>query len=474
MKGFFDTRIEFLKGVGPQKSALLNKELSIFTYGDLIQYYPFRYEDRTRFYSISELNDQLPNVQIKGTLRSVETAGARSRKRLVARIQDETGVLDLVWFKGIKWVQSKLQIGVTYTVFGKPTRYSGRMNMAHPEIDVFVPSHQGPGYLQPVYNSTEKLKRRFLDSRAIGKLQKQLMVLAYPRIVESLPESLMSELSLLSKADALRNIHFPENSKKLSAAQLRLKFEELFYIQLRLLKLKHTRTEKYQGKVFRETALINEFYHQHLPFELTGAQKRVIREIYHDMKSGKQMNRLLQGDVGSGKTIVAFICILAVVGAGAQAALMAPTEILAEQHYRGLEPFATKMGIEIDILTGSTKKSTRNSLHKRLLNGQLKILVGTHALLEDQVQFHSLGLAVIDEQHRFGVAQRAKLWSKNKDFYPHVLVMTATPIPRTLAMTLYGDLEVSVIDELPPGRKPIETVHRYDPVSYTHLRAHET
>jgi ATP-dependent DNA helicase RecG len=462
MKGFFDTRIEFLKGVGPQKSALLNKELSIFTYGDLIQYYPFRYEDRTRFYTISELNDQLPNVQIKGTLRSFETVGAGSRKRLVARIQDETGVLDLVWFKGIKWMQSRLQIGVNYTVFGKPTRYSGRMNMAHPEIDVFVPSHQGPGYLQPVYNTTENLKRRFLDSRAIGKLQKQLMMLAYPKVVESLPESLMSELSLLSKADALRNIHFPENSKKLGAAQLRLKFEELFYIQLRLLKLKYTRTEKYQGKVFRETVLINEFYHQHLPFELTGAQKRVIREIYHDMKSGKQMNRLLQGDVGSGKTIVAFICILAVVGAGAQAALMAPTEILAEQHYRGLEPFAVKMGIEIDILTGSTKKSTRNSLHKRLLNGQLKILVGTHALLEDQVQFHSLGLAVIDEQHRFGVAQRAKLWSKNKDFYPHVLVMTATPIPRTLAMTLYGDLEVSVIDELPPGRKPIETVHRYD------------
>ena len=462
MKGFFDTRIEFLKGVGPQKSALLNKELKIFTYGDLIQYYPFRYEDRTRFYTISELHDQLPNVQIKGILGSLETVGARSKKRLVAQLRDETGTIELVWFKGIKWISRKLQTGVTYTVFGKPTRYGSKINMAHPEIDVFTPSHQGPGYLQPVYHTTENLKRRFLDSRALSKLQRQLMSLAYPKISESLPEALLEELSLISRADALRNIHFPEDSKQLGKAQLRLKFEELFYVQLRLLKLKHARIERYRGRVFKEASLINEFYHHHLPFELTGAQKRVIREIYGDMKSGKQMNRLLQGDVGSGKTIVAFICILAVVGTESQAALMAPTEILAEQHYRGLEPFASKMGIEIDILTGSTKKSTRNQLHQRLQNGQLKILVGTHALLEDQVQFQSLGLAVIDEQHRFGVAQRAKLWSKNKNFYPHVLVMTATPIPRTLAMTLYGDLDVSVIDELPPGRKPVETVHRYD------------
>ncbi len=462
MKGFFDTRIEFLKGVGPQKSALLNKELQIFTYGDLLQYYPFRYEDRTRFFSVRELHHQLPNIQVKGVLKSMETIGTRSKKRLVAQLQDETGTVDLVWFKGINWISKKLKKGVTYVAFGKPTLYGGRINMAHPEIDVLTPNHQGPGYLQPVYHTTELLKRRFLDSRAIGKLQKQLLVNAYPKIAESLPETLLNELSLLSRAESLRQIHFPEDHKKLSQAQLRLKFEELFYIQLRLLKLKHTRIEKYQGKVFGETALIREFYHSYLPFELTGAQKRVIREIYRDMKSGKQMNRLLQGDVGSGKTIVAFICLLAVVGAGSQAALMAPTEILAEQHFRGLHPFATSMGIEIDILTGSTKKSARDSLHQRLQNGQLKILVGTHALLEDKVQFQSLGLAVIDEQHRFGVAQRAKLWSKNKDFYPHVLVMTATPIPRTLAMTLYGDLEISIIDELPPGRKPVETVHRYD------------
>lgn len=462
MKGFFDTRLEFLKGVGPQKAALLNKELALFTYGDLIQFYPFRYEDRTRFYSVSELNDQLPNVQLKGTLGKLETIGGGAKRRLVAQFKDETGSIELVWFKGIKWVQKKLQPGVVYTVFGKPTRYGGRINMAHPEIDVFTGGQREPGYLQPVYSTTENLKRRFLDSRAIGKLQKQLMLLAYPRIAESLPATLMRELGLIAKSEALRHIHFPENNRKLSQAQLRLKFEELFYIQLRLLKLKQSRIEKFKGKVYSETALINEFYHHHLPFELTGAQKRVIREIYTDMKSGKQMNRLLQGDVGSGKTIVAFICILAVVGAESQAALMAPTEILAEQHYRGLKVFADKMSIEIDILTGSTKKSSRKKLHQRLQSGQLKILVGTHALLEDQVQFKSLGLAVIDEQHRFGVAQRAKLWSKNKDFFPHVLVMTATPIPRTLAMTLYGDLDISQIDELPPGRKPIETVHRYD------------
>jgi len=462
MKGFFDTRIEFLKGTGPQKSALLNKELGIFTYGDLIQFYPFRYEDRTRFYTVSELNDQLSNVQIKGTLGKIETMGVGAKRRLVAQLKDDTGIVELIWFKGINWVLRKLQTGVPYTAFGKPTRYGSKINMAHPEIEVLTTGHQGPGYLQPVYHTTENLKRRFLDSRAIGKLQKQLLLSAYPYITESLPDTLMKELGLISKSEALRNIHFPENNRKLSQARLRLKFEELFYIQLRLLKLKQSRVDKFKGKVYSETLLINEFYHQHLPFELTDAQKRVIREIYGDMKSGRQMNRLLQGDVGSGKTIVAFICMLAVVGAESQAALMAPTEILAEQHFRGLQSYAKKMGIEIEILTGSTKKSVRKQLHQRLETGKLQILVGTHALLEDQVQFKSLGLAVIDEQHRFGVAQRAKLWSKNKDFFPHVLVMTATPIPRTLAMTLYGDLDVSVIDELPPGRKPVETVHRYD------------
>lgn len=462
MKGFFDTRLEFLKGVGPQKSALLNKELEIFTYGDLIQYYPFRYEDRTRFYIIKEIDDQLPNVQIKGILMNIEIVGGGSRKRLVAHLRDSTGTIELVWFKGIKWVLKKLQPGVTYLVFGKPTRYGKKINLVHPEIEVFTSSHEGPGYLQPVYHTSETLKNRFLDSKAISKLQKQLLTIARSRISETLPAGLMTELGLTSKADALWHIHFPQDSSKLNQARFRLKFEELFYVQLRLLKLKLARTEKFKGKIFNETGLINEFYYNHLPFHLTDAQKRVIREIYADLKSGNQMNRLLQGDVGSGKTIVAFICMLAVIGANAQTALMAPTEILAEQHYRGLEPYARRLGVEINILTGSTKKSTRIILHEQLLNGSLKILVGTHALLEDKVQFKSLGLAVIDEQHRFGVAQRAKLWSKNKNFFPHVLVMTATPIPRTLAMTLYGDLDVSVIDELPPGRKPIETVHRYD------------
>jgi ATP-dependent DNA helicase RecG len=462
MRGFFDTRIEFLKGVGPQKSVLLNKELNIFTYGDLIQYYPFRYEDRTKYYKINELNDQLPNVQLKGTLQKVDTVGGGSKRRLVAQIKDETGVVELVWFKGIKWILRKLQPGVTYVVFGKPSKYGQKVNIVHPEIDPFTNGHQGPGFLQPVYHTTELLKRKFLDSKAIGKLQKQLLTVALPKVTETLPDSLRTDLGLISKAEGLRNIHFPEDNKKLTQARLRLKFEELFYIQLQLLKLKLTRIDKFKGHVFKETTLINEFYHNHLPFQLTNAQKKVIKEIYADLKSGNQMNRLLQGDVGSGKTIVAFICILAVIGAGAQAALMAPTEILAGQHFRGLEPFALKLGIQIGILTGSTKKSTRNILHEKLRDGSMQLLVGTHALLEDQVQFNSLGLAVIDEQHRFGVAQRAKLWSKNKQFYPHVLVMTATPIPRTLAMTLYGDLDVSIIDELPPGRKPIETVHRYD------------
>lgn len=466
MKGFFDTRIEFLKGVGPQRAVLLNKELEIFTYGDLIQHYPFRYEDRTRFYSIRELGDHLPpitfGVQVVGTIKKIESAGTGYKKRLVAHLQDETGSIELVWFKGIKWVLRKLQPGVTYLVFGKPSRYGQKLNIAHPDIEVFTPSHQRSGYLQPVYHTTENLKRRYLDSKVLGKLQRQLLSAARTKIAETLPESLLKDLGLISKEKALSHIHFPADTKKLNQARLRLKFEELFYVQLRLLKLKLARVQKFKGKVFKETGLINEFYHHHLPFELTNAQKRVIREIYSDMKSGKQMNRLLQGDVGSGKTIVAFVCILAVVGAGAQAALMAPTEILAEQHFRGLEPFAKKLGIEISLLTGSTKRSTRKDLHLRLRNGSLPILAGTHALLEDQVKFKSLGLAVIDEQHRFGVAQRAKLWSKNKDFFPHVLVMTATPIPRTLAMTLYGDLDVSVIDELPPGRKPVETLHRYD------------
>ncbi|UII22105.1 ATP-dependent DNA helicase RecG [Fulvivirga ligni] len=462
MQGFFDTKIEFLKGVGPQKATLLNKELKIFTYGDLIQYYPFRYEDRTQFYPINMLNGSMSQVQIKGKVRSIQTIGTARKRRLVVQLADETGEIELVWFKGIQWAMKKIQPGVEYLVFGKPTAFGSKLNMAHPEIDVMTRQNQDVSFLQPVYNTTEVLKRKFLDSKAIGKLQLLLLQQAQSKIRETLPANIIQDYSLINKRAALNNIHFPKDQNYLQKAQFRLKFEELFYIQLRLLKLKLARIDKFRGAVFHDTDLLTRFYNDHLPFELTDAQKRVIKEIYKDMRSGQQMNRLLQGDVGSGKTIVAFICMLLVVGSGSQAALMAPTEILAIQHYQGLKEFAESMGLKIALLTGSTKQSERKIIHQYLLSGDLNILVGTHALLEDIVQFKNLGLAVVDEQHRFGVAQRSKLWQKNKHLYPHVLVMTATPIPRTLAMTLYGDLDVSVIDQLPAGRKPIKTVHRYD------------
>ncbi|MGI9541881.1 MAG: ATP-dependent DNA helicase RecG [Cyclobacteriaceae bacterium] len=462
MAGFFRTEIAYLKGVGPQKSSLLNQELKIFTYGDLIQYYPFRYEDRTKFHTIKELHEGMSQVQVKGTIRHLETIGVGRKKRLTAYFKDPTGEVTLVWFKGISWIAKKLKPGIDYVIFGKPTEYKGKLNFAHPEIEVATPKTEKASYFEPVYHTTEKLKSRFLDSRAINKLLRTLLRQAVNYIHESLSPDLLDQYKLISKKEALVYIHFPSNQALLARAQFRLKFEELFYIQLRLLKLKLTRLEKFRGFVFNDIHLINQFYKDHMPFELTGAQKRVIKEAYRDCKSGHQMNRLLQGDVGSGKTMVAFICILLVVGSGSQAALMAPTEILAEQHYRGLKDYTDLLGLEMAILTGSTKAKDRKILHKRLQSGDLHLLVGTHALLEDTVQFNSLGLAIIDEQHRFGVAQRAKLWGKNRDTVPHILVMTATPIPRTLAMTLYGDLDISIIDELPKGRKPIETRHHYD------------
>lgn len=462
MQGFFDTKIEFLKGVGPQRAALLNKELNIFTYGDLIQHYPFRYEDRTKFYSINTLNGSMPHVQVKGRLRHVESVGAGRKKRLVAHLNDGTGELELVWFKGAQWILKKLQPGVEYIVFGKPTLYGSKINMAHPEIEILSTFNAGTSFLQPVYPTTELLRKKYLDSKGIAKLQKVLLAQAKNKIQETLPENLRADYKLIDKQLALYHIHFPENHDWLQKAQFRLKFEELFYVQLRLLKLKLTRIDKFKGKVLDNSDLLTQFYNEHLPFPLTQAQKRVIKEIYYDLKSGKQMNRLLQGDVGSGKTIVAFICMLVAIGSGTQATMMAPTEILAIQHYQGLKEYADKMGVTIALLTGSTKKSERKVIHEYLKSGELKIIVGTHALLEDVVQFQNLGLAIVDEQHRFGVAQRSKLWQKDKEIYPHVLVMTATPIPRTLAMTLYGDLDISTIDELPAGRKPIKTVHRYD------------
>ena len=462
MSGIFDTKIEFLKGMGPQRAALINKELNIFTYGELIQHYPFRYEDRTRFFKIRELSPELENVQIIAKIRKVELIGVGNKRRLVAHVADETGEMEMTWFKGIQWVQKKLPVGAVYIFFGKPARYGSKWSIAHPEMEPLSAANEQRNNFQPVYSTTEKLRARFLDSRGISKIMEVLVQACFPHIHETLPQEILHQYQLIGKQEAIRQIHFPSKPDLLHRARKRLKFEEFFFLQLRLLMLKVTRTEKFKGQSLGNTELLTEFYQNHIPFELTNAQKRVIREAFADMKSGKQMNRLIQGDVGSGKTMVAFICMLIAISSGAQACLMAPTEILANQHYEGLKEYADMMGLEIEILTGSVKKSKRKVIHEKLLSGELKILIGTHALLEDVVQFQNLGLAIVDEQHRFGVAQRAKLWAKNEEFIAHVLVMTATPIPRTLAMTLYGDLDVSVIDELPAGRKPIQTVHRYD------------
>ena len=459
---FFDTSIEFLKGVGPQRAALFQKELNIFTFGDLIQHYPFRYEDRTRFYQVTDINETMPSVQLKGRITEFEVVGAGNRKRLVGYFTDGVGELELVWFQGINWVLQKVKPQQEYIVFGKPNRYGTTLSIAHPEIDIITEKKERGGYLQPVYSLSERLKARHIDSKFISKIQQDLLRAAQQHLRETMPDHLLEKHRLVGKKAAINNIHFPKDHAHLMLAQQRLKFEELFFIQLRLIKMKLVRQEKFRGQVFNDASVLTTFYNRHLPFALTDAQKRVVKEIYADMKSGKQMNRLLQGDVGSGKTIVAFIAILLAVGGNAQSALIAPTEILAQQHYGNLKRYAEPMGITIALLTGSVKKSARKPIHEKLQDGTLHILIGTHALLEEEVKFKKLGLAIIDEQHRFGVAQRSKLWQKNEVVYPHVLVMTATPIPRTLAMTLYGDLEISVIDELPKGRKPIKTTHRYD------------
>lgn len=462
MAEFLNTSIEFIKGVGPQKAKLLNTELELFTYNDLLQYYPFRYEDRTRFYKINELTPASSSVQFVATLVNIQTIGVGRRARLVAIAKDDTGRIELVWFKGVSWMAKKLQPGVSYIIFGKPTKFGQKLNIAHPEIELVTQGNSTRGQLRPVYPTTEKLKAKYVDSKAMARMVETIMQSAVEHILDPIPSELIHRLKLMPKAEAIFHIHFPQNSEALEKARFRLKFEELFYIQIQMLSIKSGRAKKFKGKVFDDTTLLTNYYTNHLPFKLTNAQKRVIKEVYRDMKSGVQMNRLLQGDVGSGKTIVAFICMLMAIGGETQAALMAPTEILAQQHYEGLKPFAKAMALQIAKLTGSTKTSERKKLHLALEAGVLDILVGTHALLEEKVQFKELGLAVVDEQHRFGVAQRSKLWSKNKDVFPHVLVMTATPIPRTLAMTLYGDLDVSVIDELPAGRKPIKTIHYYE------------
>ena len=463
MANFFETKIEFLKGVGPQRATVLQKELRIFSYGDLIQHYPFRYEDRSVIHKIRDINDSMPFVQLRGKIISFEIIGEKFKKRLVATLIDDTGSVELVWFQGIGWVEKQLSIGGEFVVFGKPNVYHNQFNIPHPELDTIAEATQKVGFLQPVYHSTEKLRNFNLDSKGIAKLQYKLLEIALPQVRETLPDDLISQYQLTTKKLAVQHIHFPKDLTWLEAAKNRLKFEELFYIQLKLISLKVFRKNTFRGQVFKTIPLVNEFYKSHLPFDLTNAQKRVVREIYADMCAGKQMNRLLQGDVGSGKTIVGFICMLMAIDNQSQACIMAPTEILADQHYTGLKVFAALLGIPIAKLTGSTKKSERVKIHEALQSGELKLLVGTHALLEDVVQFNNLGLCIIDEQHRFGVAQRAKLWGKNKaGLPPHILVMTATPIPRTLAMTLYGDLDASVIDEMPAGRKPIKTVHRKD------------
>jgi len=459
MKTFLETPVEFLKGVGPKRAELLKKEVDIHTFGDLISYYPFRYVDRSRIYKVKEIEPDLAYVQLRGTISQVRIIGEKRARRMSAIFRDGTGEIELVWFQGIKWIEGTLLPNVEYIVFGKPTVFNRRYNIAHPEIERATDFDRTIAQtLQGIYSTTEKLKNRGLASKNLVKLLKELVLQSQGKIPENLSAEIRGKLSLIDREEALRNIHFPEDQKKLQRAQARLKFEELFFIQLGLLKGKIVRQQKISGFVFASVGeYVNRFYRENLPFALTDAQKRVIKEIRKDLGSGKQMNRLLQGDVGSGKTLVALMSMLIAADNGYQSCLMAPTEILAIQHFNTLTRMTDGLGIRIDLLTGSTTSSKRRELHEQLLTGELHILIGTHALIEDPVLFKTLGLVIIDEQHRFGVAQRARMWSKS-DNPPHVLVMTATPIPRTLAMTLYGDLDISVIDELPPGRKPVKTL----------------
>ena len=454
--------IKYLQGVGPQRATLLNKELDIHSLHDLLYYFPYKYVDRSRLYYIHEIDGNMPYIQLKGQILSFETVGEGRQRRLVAHFSDGTGVVDLVWFQGIKYLMGKYKVHEEYIVFGKPTVFNGRINIAHPDIDPAKDLTLSAMGLQPYYNTTEKMKRAGLNSHALEKLMNNAFALLQGPLSETLSPNVVEENHLMSLDEAIHNIHFPQNPEKLRRAQYRLKFEELFYVQLNILRYTKDRQRKYRGLVFERVGeVFNTFYSQNLPFQLTGAQKRVIKEIRKDMGSGRQMNRLLQGDVGSGKTLVALMSMLIALDNGFQACMMAPTEILAAQHYETIKQFLFGMNVRVELLMGSVKGKKREEILKGLLTGEVQILIGTHAVLEDTVNFASLGMVVIDEQHRFGVAQRAKLWAKNTR-PPHVLVMTATPIPRTLAMTLYGDLDVSVIDELPPGRKPIQTIHQFD------------
>lgn len=455
--------VEYLKGVGPAKAELLKKELNIQVFGDLLSYYPFRYIDKSKIYKISDIDSDAAYIQLKGKLISFQEIGVGRAKRLSGMLDDGSGRIELVWFQGVSWWKDKLKVGQEYIVFGKPGIFNGKYNITHPDVDSIEDEQMlQTEPLQPYYPTTEKLKQKGLSGKTFGKIVRNALLQTYNYIQENLNSNIISSNGFLSRAETIANIHFPKSIELLESARARLKFEELFFIQLELFRIKYIRNEKSVGRVFDKIGShFMTFYEKYLPFELTNAQKKVIKEIRRDLSTGKQMNRLLQGDVGSGKTLVALMTILIAMDNNCQACIMAPTEILATQHYRNIQRFLKNMPVNVRLLTGSTKKNEREMIHEGLRNGELNLLIGTHALIEEGVIFKNLGLVVIDEQHRFGVEQRAKLWQKS-ELAPHILVMTATPIPRTLAMTVYGDLEVSVIDELPPGRKPIKTVHFFE------------
>jgi len=462
-KSILESPIEFLKGIGPSRGELLKKELSIFTFRDLLFHYPYRYVDKTRFHRVRDLHLDSDQVQLRGILRRLTSAGQGRSKRLVGTFRDETGVIELVWFKGAHWLEKNLTIGGEYIIFGRVNEFNGKLNIPHPEIELVSPENtKRASTFAPVYPSTEKLNTRGLDARGRRKLMQLLLEKLTPAdLPENLSASIIRQFRFPSHLTAIRNIHFPQSQKELDAARNRLKFEELFFLQMRLLQLRRRRKDAIKGYNFETVGdYFNRFYKEKLPFELTNAQKRVIKEIRRDLGVGVQMNRLLQGDVGSGKTIVGLMCMLIALDNGFQSCMMAPTEILAQQHYASISESLEGLDIEVAFLSGSIKGKKRKAVLERLETGETHILIGTHALIEDWVVFKNLGLSITDEQHRFGVAQRSRLWAKSKPYPPHVLVMTATPIPRTLAMTLYGDLDVSVIDELPPGRKTIKTIHR--------------
>ncbi len=458
------TPIEYLKGVGPQKADVLKKELLIFTIGDLLTYYPFRHIDRTQFHKIRQLHSDMAAAQVLGRLINLQEVGEKRGRRIIGQFRDETGVIELVWFQSLTWLKKSLQVGAAYIIYGKPSEFNGSISITHPEMELYQNQEKKTGNLtmQPVYSSTEKLKKFNLDSKGIQKLVQTALETVFRSIQETLPEYLVQKHELLNYPSAILSIHFPKNEALLKEAIRRLKFEELFFIQLRLLNNKQLNTKKYKGHIFKQVGdKFNHFYSHKLPFPLTNAQKRVVKEIRMDCQTGAQMNRLVQGDVGSGKTVVALMSMLLAIDNGFQACMMAPTEILARQHYLGIKSLLGDDFCNIKLLTGSTGTKARRIIHEELENGSLEILIGTHALIEDKVKFKNIGFVVIDEQHRFGVEQRAKLWRKNT-IPPHMLVMTATPIPRTLAMTMYGDLDISVIDELPAGRKPIKTIHFFE------------